>query len=62
MIQVEAVRELLLHLEYHNSMGLDGIHARLLREKVEVIAKPLSIMYQHSWSTGEVPEDWSLAT
>ena len=33
----------------------------VLREPVEAIAKSLSIIYQRSWSTGEVPEDWRLA-
>ena len=42
-------------------MGLNGIHPRVLRELVEELAKPLSIIYQQSWLTGEVPEDWSLA-
>jgi len=35
-------RDLLLHLDCHKSMGLDGIHPRLLRELVEVTAKQLS--------------------
>jgi len=26
-----------------------------------VIAEPLSAIYQHSWLSGEVPEDWRLA-
>ena len=30
-------------------------------ELVEVLTKPLSIVYQHSWLTREVPVDWSLA-
>ena len=29
---------------------------------LEVIAKPLSIICQCSWSTGEVPEDWRLGS
>ena len=41
-------------------MGLDGIHPRVLRELAEALAKPLSIIYQQSWLTGEVPEDWRL--
>jgi len=57
MIQVETVRDLLLHLVGPKSMGPDGIHPRVLRELVEVRAKPLSTIYQHSWSTGEVPEN-----
>lgn len=31
------------------------------RESAEIIAKPLFTIYQHSWPTKEVPEDWSLA-
>ena len=62
MIQVETVRDLLLHLDCQKSMGLDRIHPRVLRELAEGIAKLLSIIYQHSWSTGEVPEDWKLGS
>ena len=41
-------------------MGPDGIHPRVLRELAEVLTKPLSIIYQQSWLTGEVPVDWKL--
>lgn len=57
VIQEETVRDLLLHLECHKSMGPDRLHPRVLRELAEVIAKPLSTIYQHSWLSGEVPED-----
>ena len=60
-IQVETVRELLLHLDCHKSMGPDGLHPRVLRELAGVIAEPFSTIYQCSWMTGEVPEDWRLA-
>ena len=43
------------------SMDLDGIHLWVLRELTEVIAKSLSIIYQRSQSTREVPEDCRLA-
>ncbi|KAK4810498.1 LOW QUALITY PROTEIN: hypothetical protein QYF61_004278 [Mycteria americana] len=61
IIQEEAVNDLLRHLDTHNSMGPDGIHPRVLRELAEELAKPLSIIYQQSWLTGEVPDDWRLA-
>ncbi|GAB0209034.1 hypothetical protein GRJ2_003369100 [Grus japonensis] len=61
MIQEEAVNDLLHHLDAHKSMGPDGIHPRVLRELAEELAKPLSIIYQQSWLTGEVPDDWRLA-
>jgi len=43
-------------------MGPDGIHPRVLRELAEELVKPLSIIYQQSWLTGEVPDDWRLAS
>ncbi|KAK4816300.1 hypothetical protein QYF61_014598 [Mycteria americana] len=33
----------------------------VLREQAEVLTKPLSIIYQQSWLTGEVPGDWRRA-
>ena len=38
-------------------MGPDGLHPRVLRELVGVIAELLSAVYQHSWLSGEIPED-----
>ncbi|KFW63937.1 hypothetical protein AS28_13608, partial [Pygoscelis adeliae] len=61
IIQEEAVNDLLRHLDTHKSMGPDGIHPRVLRELAEELTKPLSIIYQQSWLTGEVPDDWRLA-
>ncbi|KFP64029.1 hypothetical protein N322_11995, partial [Cariama cristata] len=61
IIQGEMVSDLLLCLDTHKSMGPDGIHPRVLRELVEVLTKPLSIIYQQSWLTGEVSVDWRLA-
>ncbi|TRZ14993.1 hypothetical protein HGM15179_012112 [Zosterops borbonicus] len=42
-------------------MGPDGIRPRVMRELADELAKPLSIIYNQSWPTGEVPEDWKLA-
>ena len=56
-IQEETVRDLLLQLDCHKSMGPDEIHLRELRELAEVIAELLSIIYQRSLLMGEVPED-----
>jgi len=62
IIQEEAVNDLLCHLDTYKSMGPDGIHPRVLRELVEELAKPLSIIYQQSWLTAEVPGDWRIAS
>jgi len=61
VIQKETVNDLLCHLDTNKSMGLREIHPRMLRELVDELAKPLSIIYQQSWLTGEVPDDWRLA-
>ncbi|PKU49523.1 rna-directed dna polymerase from mobile element jockey-like [Limosa lapponica baueri] len=61
VIQREVVRDLLQNLDTNKSMGPDGIHPRILRELGEVLAEPLSIIYQHSRQAGEVPADWHLA-
>ena len=60
MIQVERGGDLLLHLDCKKSMGPDAIYPRVLKELMEVVAKPFSIIHQHSWSTREVTEDWTL--
>ena len=55
--QEEVVNDLLCHLDTYKSMGLDGIYPRVPRELAEELFKPLSIIYQQSWLTGEVPDD-----
>lgn len=49
------------HLGMHQSVGPDGIHTRVLTKLAEVITKSLSIIYQKSWLTRELPVDWRLA-
>ncbi|KGL87982.1 hypothetical protein N301_00239, partial [Charadrius vociferus] len=61
VIQGEMVRDMLQRLEVHKSMGLDGIHPRVLRELAGVLTRPLCIIYEQSWLSGEVPADWRLA-
>ncbi|KAK4825920.1 hypothetical protein QYF61_003415 [Mycteria americana] len=61
IIQGEMVSNLLHHLDTCKSMGPDRIHPRVLRELAEVLTKPLSILYQQSWLSREVPVDWRLA-
>ena len=53
--------DLLQKLDAHESMGPDGLHPRVMRELVDVVAKPLFIILWQSWLTGDVPADWRLA-
>ncbi|KAJ7412697.1 hypothetical protein BTVI_45630 [Pitangus sulphuratus] len=61
VIQEETFSDPLSHLDPHKSMGLDGIHPRLMRDLVEELAKPLPNIYQQCWLSGEIPDDWKLA-
>ncbi|GAB0203755.1 mitochondrial enolase superfamily member 1 [Grus japonensis] len=61
LVEEDWVREHLGKLDIHRSMGPDGMHPRVLRELEDVIARLLAIIFERSWRTGEVPEDWRKA-
>ena len=43
------------------STGPNGWHPRVLNELAEVITEPLDIIFENSWRTDKVPEDWKRA-
>ncbi|KAJ7395092.1 RNA-directed DNA polymerase from mobile element jockey [Pitangus sulphuratus] len=41
-------------------MGPDRIHPRILKLLADDIAQPLSMIFEWSWESREVPADWKL--
>ncbi|PKU32129.1 rna-directed dna polymerase from mobile element hypothetical protein [Limosa lapponica baueri] len=60
-VREDLVRDHLAKLDIHKSVGPDGMHPQVLRELADVIAGALSIIFERSWRTGDVPEDWRRA-
>ncbi|KFQ44996.1 LINE-1 reverse transcriptase, partial [Nestor notabilis] len=54
----DQVQDHLRNLHVHESVGPDEIHTQVLKELVNEVAKPLSIIFEKSWQSGEVPDEW----
>jgi len=56
------VLEKLQHLKKDKSPGPDGLHPVLLNCCAQELCHPLSLIYQKSYDTGILPEDWKTAS
>ncbi|CAM5111046.1 unnamed protein product [Natator depressus] len=60
-VEKEVVQDYLEKLDEHKSMGPNALHPRVLKELADVIAEPLAFIFENSWRSGEVPDDWKKA-
>ncbi|CAM5153498.1 unnamed protein product [Eretmochelys imbricata] len=60
-VEKEVVQDYLEKLDEHKFMGPDVLHSRVLKALADVIAEPLAIIFENSWRSEEVPDDWKKA-
>ena len=54
------VKKLLEELNPNKSMGPDGLHPKALKELSNILAKPLTMIFNKSMEDGNVPQIWKL--
>eukprot|EP00061_Rhincodon_typus_P013164 g39363.t1 len=61
-IKMEEVLEVLKNIKVDKSPGPDGVYPRILREARDEIVGAEREIFVSLLTTGEVPEDWRIAT
>ena len=57
-VDMDSIRKKLNSLKADKAPGDDGIHPRVLKEASDVLAAPISILFQKSLDEGVVPSQW----
>ena len=60
-IEERDVKKILKNLNVYKAVGPDEIHPRVLKELSDVIAAPLTILFNKSLNEGSLPLDWRIA-
>ncbi|GAB0184895.1 mitochondrial enolase superfamily member 1 [Grus japonensis] len=58
----DQVQEYLRNPKVHKSMGPDEMYPQVLTKLADEVVKPLSITFEKSWQSGEVPTNWKRGT
>jgi len=58
---VDQVRDKLLKLQENKSAGPDGFHPMVMRQCASELTVPLCAVFQESYESGQLPQDWKLA-
>ena len=60
-IDFRSVRKILSSLNQNKSQGPDGISGKVLKNCASSIAYPITLLFNMSFSQGQIPPDWKLA-
>ena len=55
------VKECILNLKIKNSEGFDRIPQRILREGIDVLQGPLSLLFKLIYEEKQIPDQWRVA-
>ncbi|KAJ7419252.1 hypothetical protein WISP_55023 [Willisornis vidua] len=58
---INSQSDLLLQLDPYKFIRPDGIHPRILKGIADVIRQHLSMIFEQSWESRQIPADWKLA-
>ena len=61
VIEHTSVRKLLLKINTNKAQGPDKIHGKVLKECAVALAYPLSILFNTSFRSSEIPTEWKTA-
>ena len=61
IITVKMVLDALKNINVNKSCGPDNLHPRLLFELADIIALPVTILFNKTLKSGELPKDWKMA-
>ena len=60
-ITLETVKDALKEININKSCGPDNLHPRLLLELADLIALPVTILFNATLKSGNLPKDWKMA-